>query len=240
MNRKQKIKLFCIPYAGGLATMFYKWKPYLSNLIDLVVLELKGRLSRSSEDFSDSMEDVVEDLFEIIRDDILYNDYVIFGHSMGSTIAYELAQKIQQTNYPAPLHLIFSGRLPPEFNDFMPKIHNAPLEKFKSDIISLGGTSVEIFENEILSKLFIPILRADYKVLEDYNYKKYENKLFCNISVFYGSEDDRANIELLQKWKTYTYYKTKFYCFNGNHFYINSCAKEVSETINKIIASLLP
>lgn len=215
--------------------MYYKYKEYANSTIEVVPIELKGRGTRISEPFSERMEDVVDDIINFIRSDIIYCEYLIFGHSMGSIILFELVKKLQIYNYPLPLHVFFSGCLPPKYINNLPKIYNAPLGVFKSEILKLGGTPKEVFDNKTLSNIFVPIMRADYKLIETYVYEEILEKLHCNASIFYGSNDDMTTEVFLFEWGKYIDGKIDYYCFEGNHFYVNESAFHVMQTINQII-----
>ena len=43
----EKINLFCLPYAGSSASVFFKWKKYLDEDIMLYPIELAGRGKRT-------------------------------------------------------------------------------------------------------------------------------------------------------------------------------------------------
>ncbi len=220
---------------------YYKWKKYINDNIEIVPLELKGRGKRIDQKFSLSMKAVVDDLYQEL---ISYLDaesdkpYALFGHSMGSTIVFELAHKLQEEKVNAPVHLFFSGGYPPEYNYCIKRIHDISPEAFKEEILSMGVTPIEIFENESLASIFVPILRADYKVLEEYTYVEYDKKLSCDISVFYGLKDRKNNDTLLFSWLGYSTGETKFYSFDSGHFFVIDCMERVVETVNSILMSI--
>src|SRR3989337_1522600 len=110
------IKLFCFPYAGGSATAFNNWKRYLSPSIKLLPVELRGRGRRVHEPLYRDMIDAVEDVFNIVSPEIGDCPYAFFGHSMGGSIAYNVAQMIQRANLPSPAHIFFSARKAPHIN----------------------------------------------------------------------------------------------------------------------------
>lgn len=41
-----KVRIFCIPYAGGSASIYNKWKKYVGSDFELILIELAGRGSR--------------------------------------------------------------------------------------------------------------------------------------------------------------------------------------------------
>jgi surfactin synthase thioesterase subunit len=47
----QKLKLFCVPYAGGSAKTFLGWKKWLDPGIELIPVELAGRGARVKDQF---------------------------------------------------------------------------------------------------------------------------------------------------------------------------------------------
>src|SRR6185369_7818116 len=108
-----KIKLFCLPYAGGSSMVFHKWKKYLNSEIELRAIELAGRGRRIHESMYQDRAEAVEDVFQLIKDEIRQSPYALLGHSMGSLIAYEVAQKIRANKLPEPLHVFFSGSSAP-------------------------------------------------------------------------------------------------------------------------------
>lgn len=64
------ITLFFIPYAGGSASVSFKWKKSLLPQIKLVPLELAGRGIRSGEPLKESIEEMSEDLLHKISEEI--------------------------------------------------------------------------------------------------------------------------------------------------------------------------
>ena len=89
----KKIKLICIPCAGGMSYTYLKWMRYLDPLIKLVPIELSGRGSRNDSPLYRNFNEAIDDVFNEVEP-YLNGDYAIFGHSMGSNIAYELYYKI--------------------------------------------------------------------------------------------------------------------------------------------------
>lgn len=230
----KKIKLFCIPYAGGSASIFFAWKKYIEKWVELIPIELSGHGIRMNETLITDINRQVNDIVSSIKDQIDESDYAIFGHSMGSTISYELGQRIQKLQLKQPIHIFFSGSIPP-FYSAERRIACLPDDKFIQEIISLGGTPKEIYENRDIMDLYTPILRADYKLLEEYQYDEQNQKLNCDISIFYSSEDLHCNIDKLHNWSEITQKRIEFYKFVGNHFFIIHEAKEVVDRVNNIL-----
>ena len=223
--------LFCLPYAGGSQAIYYKWRKYLKPSIKLVPIELKGRGKRFGEEFYESLEEAVEDIFDNIKDQILQDEYAIYGHSMGSVLAYELYYKIRDEKLNMPKHMFFSGYQAPSIPRKKRQIYTLPDEEFIKEVINLGGTSKEVSQNEELLQLFTPILRSDFKILENYIYKERRNKIQCDLSILNGKEDD-ISLEELLAWKKHGDKGFKIYNFEGDHFFINSNVENITKVIN--------
>ena len=66
----KKIKLFCLPYAGGAASMYDQWSAKLSKEIDVCPINLAGRGSRITDKLYENLAAAVEDIYQMIKDDM--------------------------------------------------------------------------------------------------------------------------------------------------------------------------
>ncbi|OPH56188.1 putative thioesterase [Paenibacillus ferrarius] len=226
--------LFCLPYAGGSEVIYYKWKSYLYSSVHLKPIQLRGRGKRINEDFYENLEEAVEDIFKNIKDKILHYEYAIYGHSMGSLLAYELYYRINKENLRLPKHIFFSGYKPPNVPRREKQIYLLPDDEFIKEVIALGGTSQDVVENEELLQMFTPILRNDFKMLEKYLYKEKKDKIQCDISILNGKEDD-ITLEEILAWKYHTDKGFKVYNLEGSHFFINNNIGNITKIINQTL-----
>lgn len=227
--------LFCLPYAGGSEVAYYKWRNYLNSSIELIPIELKGRGKRFNEIFYESLEEAVYDIFENIKDKIINNDYAIYGHSMGSLLSYELYYKIEKSGMKKPKHIFFSGYRAPSIIRQKENIYTLPDYDFMKKVMDLGGTPEELMESQELLEIFTPIIRNDFKILENYEYKERANKIECDISVLNGKKD-AIKLEEILAWKNHVCNGFKVYSFDGNHFFINTNVENITNIINDTLA----
>lgn len=225
--------LFCLPYAGGSETIYYKWKDYLEPNIELCPIELKGRGRRFKEEDYKTFSEVVEDIFYTIKNKIVDNDYAIYGHSMGSLLAYELYYRIYEEKLRIPKHMFFSGNKAPNLIK-KDNLDTLPDNEFTKEIIKMGGMNEKIIQNDEMMKIFIPILRNDFRIINNYNYVERKNKIRCSISVLNG-EDDSFTLEEILEWKKHCDRNTEIYNFNGNHFFINDNVESITKIINNAL-----
>lgn len=228
----KSIKLFCIPHAGGSATNYIKWNRYFDDTIKLCPIEIAGRGRRFDETLISEMDLMVNDIYNTIKKEINSSEYAIFGHSMGSIIAFELYHKIKEQGMKEPVHIFFSARTSPDICKDKDIMHKLPYERFIKEIYKIGGTSVDIFENKELCNIFVPILRSDYKLIETYKYTEKNVLIDCDITILYGEQDQSIELEYLNEWQKHTRQKCIIKGFPGGHFFINEKIEEVINLIN--------
>ncbi|MFS1513881.1 thioesterase II family protein [Chengkuizengella sp. SCS-71B] len=213
------MKLFCLPYAGGSSAIYSKWKRHFNQSIEIVPIELAGRGTRIGESFYESLNEAVEDVYKLISGQIDSTPYALFGHSMGSKIAYELYYKIKNLDHNEPEMIFFSGSPAPHSKKTdKEQVHLLPNDEFKRKVLELGGTADEIFDNRQLAELFVPIIRGDYKIVETYEYKQKQIKINCKTVVLYGLQD--KYIDIIKEWDELTEQPSTYHFINGGHFFI--------------------
>lgn len=238
MSNTKKMKLFCIPNAGGSAVIYLKWKKYLDDFIELFPIELAGRGSMFKSPFYKSLEEAVDDVYRIVESNIGESHYAIFGHSMGSEIAYELCKKIHNSGNEMPRHVFLSGRYPPHICKKGKMMHQLSDKELLHEIISYGGTSEELLENQDVVDYFLEIIRADYRIIENHRHVE-DNFMFPeDITVLRGKDDSLVDFSDLEEWKQYASKNCYIKEFNGGHFYMNEHLEEVTSLINTTLLSI--
>jgi medium-chain acyl-[acyl-carrier-protein] hydrolase len=231
----QTIKLFCFPYAGGSAVIFNQWKRYLQPGIELVAIEYAGRGKRIDEALYKDLPDAIEDLFQLIKPQLGRSPYALFGHSLGGLVVYELAQKIRAHRLPAPMHIFFSGKRAPHIEKKdEKKYHLMDDDEFRKELIGLGGTPPDFFENHELVNVFLPILRNDFKLTEMDTCHGEIHPLDNSISVFLG-RDEELTPEPYEEWKKHTKGICNIHYFDGNHFFLHKQAAQVAGLISQTL-----
>lgn len=234
-HKENRIKLFCFPYAGGSSVMYHQWKPFLQDEIELRPIELAGRGKRIIENPYNDIKDAVEDVFELIYKEVQQSPYMLFGHSMGAMIAYELAQKIREKGLPKPIHMFFSGKGAPNVHRSDEKeYHLLDDSSFKKEVIELGGTPPEFFEHPELMELFLPLLKNDFRIAETHKLTEPIKEFDQDITVLLGKEDD-LNAEQCEEWVKHTTEFCYFHHFPGGHFFINDEKKAIVRIIEDVV-----
>lgn len=228
-----KMKLFCFPYAGGSSDVYRNWKKYLDPSIELYPVELSGRGRRMSEPLYENMQGLIEDVFRKIEPELKNSTYAFFGHSLGSMVVFELTRKLLQDNIQLPEVLFVSGRKAPHLKRKPDEklTHTLNEEEFIEEIMKLGGTPKELLEHKELLDLFLPVIRKDYKIAEQYVFNDKNVQFNSDLVVLYGTKDEATYEEMLE-WKAYSSRSCNFYSFEDGHFFINNYTQQIVDLIN--------
>lgn len=233
MSKINKIKVFPLPYAGASVNVYFEWKKLLPERYELCVCELAGRGTRFTEpcyqSVSEASEDIAKRISEQLNDD---DEYIIFGHSMGALLAYEIYYILKQLGTKEPMHLFFSGRNAPHIFEEKDNIENMNNETFLQTVEQYGGLSEEFYTPEIMD-IFLPILRADFTILDNYEFQSKAAKISCGVSVFYAENDFSTHINKIQKWNEVVEGNAEFHKFKGEHFFLNRYPNDIINFIVK-------
>jgi medium-chain acyl-[acyl-carrier-protein] hydrolase len=107
-DRETRLRLVCVPPAGGWYTTFEPWGAVLPPQVDLCAVTLPGHGIRLREtpltDIRAMAEGIAGELAELPQ-----HPYVVFGHSMGGLIAFETVRALRRRGLPPPRALGVSG-----------------------------------------------------------------------------------------------------------------------------------
>lgn len=228
---KEKITLFCLPFAGGGASAYNQWAKKMQGKVTVCPVQLPGREEQIMEKPYIDMSVMLDDLEEAVRK-VVYGPYALWGHSMGGKIAYELEKRLEAAGYTAKCLFISGSRVPsiPEPNP----IYHLPDEEFKRELGRFEGTPKEILENQELLDFFLPMLRADFTMDETY-YDKAGIVLHTPIAAFGGEKDGEADESAILEWGKYTDNDFNYRIFPGGHFYLRDCEDEVISEVMRLL-----
>ncbi|MET0357123.1 MAG: alpha/beta fold hydrolase [Cellvibrio sp.] len=230
------MNLFCIPYAGGSAKIIFNgWQQSLSSNIKVIPLELAGHGIRIDEPFHRNVEAAVADIVATIRTSVITTPYAIYGHSMGSLIAYELTKALASAGLPPPKAVFLSGRKPPHNCPKPRNIHRYNDTLLLEEMKKLGGTPKVFFEVKDLVKAFLPIFRNDYRILELYQFAEPIRPTSADIVFFHSDGDAVVEGPEVNEWEKYTTGTFMRKNFEGGHFFINEKRKEICEVISEVL-----
>ncbi|HET9620883.1 MAG TPA: alpha/beta fold hydrolase [Kofleriaceae bacterium] len=232
-----RFRLFCLPYAGGGAALYRPWIQRLAPDIDVVPIELPGRGTRMAEPPTSDMKLLADALAHAMEP--LFGDVpvALFGHSMGARIAFELARRFDGR----VRHLFASASLtpgtPPRYTagpDRRPTMQLDDAE-LKQRLIAIGGTPAEIMADADLMARVMPLVRADFTLLEGYRPAP-DARVACPITMFVGDHDPGVSPPEAAHWGQLTTAGCRLIELAAGHFYLESHRDEILDEIRRVLA----
>jgi medium-chain acyl-[acyl-carrier-protein] hydrolase len=228
-------RLFCLPYAGAGGGVYRDWSAHLPSTVGVIAVQPPGRESRFSEEPIAQMPVYVTQLAAAVRP-LLDRPYAVFGHSMGARVAFELCRLLRQDGLPLPARLYLSGCPAPQLPGPPPR-WNLPEPELIDALHDLGGTPPEVFDSPSLMSMFLPMLRADFALLETFPHAE-APPLPIPIGGFAGRADPEAPPDSVRAWAVHTSEDFVLHEFDGEHFFLHDQRAALLQVIAADLATI--
>ncbi|MEV6162552.1 alpha/beta fold hydrolase [Streptomyces sp. NPDC052052] len=155
-----------MPQSGAAAGAFSRWRAHLPQEMELAPVELPGRGTRAREPMPSRFDAVADALYEGLRPEFDL-PYVLFGHSFGGMLAYEVARRVQRDGVRAPLAVFVSGTRAPHIpqRQFVADAEESVLLDWLS---RSGGLPAELFQFPDFLQDILRVVRTDLRIAESY------------------------------------------------------------------------
>ena len=233
--RRRMLRLFCFPYAGGGAHAFFNWQRHFPSEVDLCLVHLPGRGKRIAEPPFTQFRPLLENITNVILQHA-QGPFALYGHSMGALISFELARELRRRSCPMPQALFISGRRAPTIPSREGPTFDLPHDQFVARLKKFNHASRQLLDDPELLALFLPLLRADFEVVDSYIYAP-EPPLPCPIYVYTGLQDKFVSEDGLREWRQQTSSDCEYRIFPGDHFFIHSAADEFLSALRSDVAA---
>ncbi|WP_393060984.1 thioesterase II family protein [Streptomyces sp. LN549] len=230
LSEPGRTQIFLLPFAGGSASSYWSWSNLLPAGMQVSAAQLPGRQDRWQEppyrDFGTLVGDLADEITELAAD----GPYVLLGHSLGATIAYETARELQRRSAPDPALLVISAAVAPQIDHDPIGAGRLSDDELIDKTREAGRLPAQILESTELLELVLPALRADLALVDSYRYLP-GALLSCPVSVFGGRQDPQVPVDALGPWQELTTNRTALRVLDGDHFYLWGREAEVAEAI---------
>ncbi|WP_425322692.1 thioesterase II family protein [Actinoplanes ianthinogenes] len=218
-------RLVCFPHAGGSASYFFPVSRALSPDVEVLGVQYPGRQDRRHEPCVGDLISLAEMIVPQVEP-WLDRPVAFFGHSMGASLAYEVARRLPGVELTG---LFVSGRgAPTRVRD--EGMHLADDRRLIADLARMSGTDAAVLADEEILRTVLPALRADYRAAETYRYQP-GPPLSCPVTALIGDLDDQVSEPEARPWADRTTGPFALRVFSGGHFYLNDHAPKIIDLL---------
>lgn len=225
-------RLICFAHAGGSVTAYRDWPDLLPGSVEPYGVQLPGRADRFGDPMPADIHEIAGSVLEELLP-LLDRDVVLFGHSMGATVAYEVTRALEARGT-GPVRLFVSGSAAPHEPRRRREISSYDDETFLAELTKLGGTELEILSHPTMREIVFPYIRADFRLVESYRHLP-GPALRTPISVIVGDSDPVVTPLQAKEWQARTTSGFSLTILPGGHFYLQpQRAAVVAEILRRL------
>lgn len=234
-NAAAPLRLWCFPFAGGGAAVWFPWAAALGAAAEVCATRLPGRENRIGEAPLTRLEPIVAALTAEISARP-QAPYALCGHSLGGLIAFEVARRLRDRRLPAPVAFIVSGMRAPHLPPPLPLVHRLDTRDFVTHVEQrYGALPAEIRAAPEFLDLFLPPLRADMEVYETYAHAD-AAPLEIPVLAMGGVNDHIVSHDDVLAWRQHTSGRFETAFFDGGHFFPQERLNEVTARVRRFLA----
>lgn len=220
--------MVCFPHAGGAASWYMPLATALAHRAEVLVVQYPGRQDRRGEPLIDDVHVLARRITDVVAS-LSDRPLVLFGHSMGASVAFEVATALQVRSVEVA-HLFVSGRRAPQ-HAHDEKVHRLDDAGVIAEVRRLAGTDSRVFDDEELVRMVLPAIRGDYRAAETYRYRP-GPPLTCPVTALTGDDDPKTTVKEAADWQERTTGPFRLRVFPGGHFFLTEHSKTVVELLS--------
>ncbi len=229
-----KLRIFCLPHAGGDISVFKNWSNSLPPEVEVYALQLADQKYPGSKPAFDYLTPLVEDLAEFLLPH-LDGKFAFYGHSLGALINFELCRYLRHYHHRQPIHFFVGAQHAPQLAYPYPSLENfsrSELLNFLKDLTNLELSELVNGDDTFLQLLLNSLKAASVIQKDHYSYRE-EAPLDFPITSFIGSEDKFLQEGHLSAWQVHTNSSFKLHKIDGKHLFLESHREQILQLISQ-------
>ncbi|MFE9701946.1 thioesterase II family protein [Streptomyces sp. NPDC005930] len=221
-------RLLVLPHAGGSASFYHAWGTAFDDDTEVLVARYPGRHDRLTDPCVDRMEDLTERVTDALLP-FLDVPVTLFGHSMGASLAYEVALRLTRRHKVSAAALHVSSRKPP--HRLTPRrLHEAGDEALIEEVRRLGGTDESLLSDPDLREIVLPAIRADFTIVGTYG-PRAADPVDCPVYAYVGDQDPSITVHDMSGWADVAPRGFRLDVLGGGHFYLTERQDSLTRTM---------
>jgi pyochelin biosynthetic protein PchC len=231
-----RTRLVIFPHGGGSASFYRPLAKLLGPDVEPVIVQYPGREDRLDEECVPDMATMADRITEVLLP-LLDRQVVLFGHSMGASVAHEVSRRLLARYGRRPSMLVASGRPGPVFQ--LPGENHLDDDRLWAEVTRLKGTDTRLLVSEHVRQMVMPALRADYRLIETYR-APLGCDLDCPVAACVGDADDEVPAEESLAWRDATTGTFTSRVFRGDHFFLRPEGRDLAIWLTSLRGGALP
>lgn len=224
------LRLFWFHHAGGNGASYRSWQHLFPGNWQIVFIEYPGRGENAGLPAAHAMPHLAGEVLDSIAP-LLDRPYAMFGHSMGSLVAFAVARLAQERGLRQPFWFGASGRHPPHVTSgsrfFLHKLSDPALSEVLTE---LGGNGLDHLEDPAERAQYLQLMRTDFEVCETWLPPAHP-PLDCALTAYIGMDDPMVPQALMKDWSALCNTHFKMEIFDGGHFYLTGYKRELVQSM---------
>ncbi|MEU1671198.1 alpha/beta fold hydrolase [Streptomyces roseifaciens] len=230
--------LVCLGFCGGGTAAYHEWAAAVPASTDLLAVCYPGREGRFAEDFADSWEALAEDAAAAVRAATAPGvPYVLFGHSMGGWMAFDVTTRLAVAGDPLPRTLVVSSCNAPDrgltARDRFPDRRGTD-DELLTWMSTHGLLPAHVLADEDLTEMAVELMRADLRVRDSFTYGG--AKVGVPLQVLSGADDPVVGDDTGARWGALTTAAHRHDVLPGGHFYTPEVWRTLPDRIPALTA----
>jgi surfactin synthase thioesterase subunit len=198
--------------------VFREWGRLAPEGVEVLPIQYPGRETRWREPVPSSVPELVKQLIPAILP-LLDRPMILFGHSLGAVIAFEVARSLQAHGLREPARLVVSASGPPGERSDISGIYDLPDDALIARLRKLNGIPEEALAHQGFLELMLPVIRADLKLAGTYSHVP-SAPLSCPLRALGGRSDPLVREPALARWAAHSSRFDGVQLLDGDHFYL--------------------
>lgn len=161
---------------------------------------------------------------------------MIWGHSFGGIVAWEVIRQLQERLHCEPIHFVVTGTEAP---------HSVPMWQKREIMLKamvpennpeyLLSQSRFVDDPEFFKRIIVPGMRRDMPLLQSYRYRA-SPPMNCHMTAFAARKDDMVYTDLIREWSEYTTGQFELIEVDGDHWFLDRNREMITTAFYEIAA----
>ncbi len=205
-------QLVVFPHAGAGASFYQHWRDFLPDETDLFIVQYPGREEAQDEPSWETSTQAISTCVNALRSSLGIAPIVIFGHSMGTLLALQVATAMRGSRFRFET-LLSAQRAPSELLNLQCESER---QAVLDSILTFSESSGSLVLDDITRPMIARLILQDLQLLGSLAAEPLPEGL--SVRIFGGDEDPLVSASSLLQWEQ-ELAGSQVHFLPGDHFY---------------------